>query len=308
MITKNHIIFCAPVLLCLLLFAGCSKTDTHETANELRFSLTDVSDITISYDEEDITFYDSDDDTLIIKEYMTVKKKSYFAKVKQRKNSLHISEGGKPIFKGDFNRHTEIYLPLSYQNNLSITTTDGNINLSDIDLNVSDLQIDSTSGTVQVSHAQADQMHLSSTSGTFKLGSLTAESISIKTTSGNVMCKEIDGSVTYTSTSGNAEFQSAIGFGRFTAENSGRLSVCYTNVDGDLMLFNKNDNINLVLPEKLEFEFEAITKNGAISTNFQKQIEIDGDKTIGTVGDNPTSTVRVETKNGNITAVVGICH
>lgn len=308
MITKNHVVLYASVLLCLLLFAGCSKADTLETANELQFSLAGVSDITISYDEEDITFYDSNDDTLIIKEYMTVKKKSYFAKVKQRKNSLHISEGGKPIFKGDFNRYIEIYLPLSYQNNLTITTTDGNINLSDIDLNVSDLRIDSTSGTVQVSYAQADQMHLSSTSGTFKLGSLTAESIWIKTTSGNVMCKEIDGSVTYTSTSGNAEFQSAIGFGRFTAENSGRLSVCYTNVNGDLTLFNKNDNINLVLPEKLEFEFEAITKNGAISTNFPEQIEIDGDKTIGTVGDNPTSTVRVETKNGNITAVVGICH
>lgn len=262
MITKNHVVLYASVLLCLLLFAGCSKADILETANELQFSLAGVSDITISYDEEDITFYDSNDD----------------------------------------------YLPLSYQNNLTITTTDGNINLSDIDLNVSDLRIDSTSGTVQVSYAQADQMHLSSTSGTFKLGSLTAESIWIKTTSENVMCKEIDGSVTYTSTSGNAEFQSAIGFGRFTAENSGRLSVCYTNVNGDLTLFNKNDNINLVLPEKLEFEFEAITKNGAISTNFPEQIEIDGDKTIGTVGDNPTSTVRVETKNGNITAVVGICH
>lgn len=82
MITKNHVVLYASVLLCLLLFAGCSKADTLETANELQFSLAGVSDITISYDEEDITFYDSNDDTLIIKEYMTVKKKSYFAKVK----------------------------------------------------------------------------------------------------------------------------------------------------------------------------------------------------------------------------------
>lgn len=297
--TTTHFLLCGAILgLCLL--AGCASTAPQGAANELEFSLSGISQVTISYDEEPITFFAGDSDELIIKEYMTDNDKRYYAKVEEASGNIKISEGRKPIFKDNFSRYVEVYLPASYQNNLTVTTTNGDIDLSALDLDLSALRVDSTSGTVQVGCATAEKIHLSSTSGTINIDDITAESIRLETTSGNVICEKLSGNVTYTSTSGNAEFSDAIGFGSYRADNSGKLQVTYTDVTGDLSLFNKNDTIDLTLPANLSFEFQATTKNGSISTSFQGSITVNGDTTSGIVGNDPTAVVKVETKNGNI--------
>lgn len=292
---------CSMSAVFLLALTGCSESNTPQMANELHFSLDGISDVTISYDEEAITFFEADSDELVVKEYMTENKSSYYAKVKQISDSIHVSEGGKPFFKDGFSRYVEVYLPDSYMQALTITTTNGDIDLSDVDLQLSALRIDSTAGTVEIgSAAVSSNIHLSSTSGTLKLGSITAETINLDTTSGNVICEELDGSIIYQSTSGNADIKSAIGSGSYKANNSGKLNVVYSEVTGDLSFFNKNDNISLTLPSDLEFDFEATTKNGSVSATFQKYLTTDGRTTCGTIGSNPAITVKMETKNGDI--------
>lgn len=117
---------------------------------------------------------------------------------------------------------------------------------------------------------------------------------------GSVICDRLAGKVEYTSTSGNADIKSAVGSGSYKANNSGSLDVEYTEVTGDLYFFNKNDDIDLTLPEDLSFEFEAETKNGSVSTTFQECITVDGRITRGAVGADPVVSVRLETNNGNI--------
>lgn len=297
--TKNFICFYL-IVFCLLTLAGCSNSQSPSVANEIRFSLEGITDVTISYDEEQITFYQAEGDELIIKEYMTKNKSSYYANVKQSGDSIHISEGGKPFFKSGFSRRIEVFLPASYMDALKITTTDGDIDLSNVALQLTTLRIDSTSGTVDVKCAVASSIHLSTTSGTLNLGSLEAESIRLDTTSGNVSCDELIGNVEYTSTSGNADIRSAVGSGSYKANNSGKLNVNYVEVTGDLYFFNKNENINLTLPDSLSFEFEATTKNGSVSTTFGECIAVDGRTTRGIVGSDPTISVKTETNNGNI--------
>lgn len=297
--TKNFICFYL-IVFCLLTLAGCSNSQSPSVANEIRFSLEGITDVTISYDEEQITFYQAEGDELIIKEYMTKNKSSYYANVKQSGDSIHISEGGKPFFKSGFSRRIEVFLPASYMNALKITTTDGDIDLSNVALQLTTLHIDSTAGTVDVKCAVASSIHLSTTSGTLNLGSLEAESIRLDTTSGNVSCDELIGNVEYTSTSGNADIRSAVGSGSYKANNSGKLNVNYVEVTGDLYFFNKNENINLTLPDSLSFEFEATTKNGSVSTTFGECIAVDGRTTRGIVGSDPTISVKTETNNGNI--------
>lgn len=297
---KKRIILSMALILCLLAFVGCSKSQSSQMANELQFSLDEISSLTISYDEEKITFFENDGDDLILKEYMTKNKSNYYAKVEQRNNNIHISEGGKPLFKEGFSRYIEVYLPESYQESLTVTSTNGDINFSDMNLNLSSLRIDNTSGTVTLDNAVASDIHLSSTRGTLNLGNIQADQIKLETTSGSVTCSELNGNVTYTSTSGDTDIQSAIGSGSYRANNSGKLNVVYTEVNGDLSFFNKNDNIMLTLPADLEFKFEATTKNGSVSTNFQQDVTVNGRTTSGVVGNNPTVTVKVETNNGNI--------
>jgi DUF4097 and DUF4098 domain-containing protein YvlB len=297
---RKRITLSMAIVLCLLAFAGCSKTKPSQMANELRFSLDGISSLTISYDEENITFFENDGDDLIVKEYMTENKRSYYAKVDQRSNSIHISEGDKPFFKNGFSRYVEVYLPKSYHESLTATSTNGNIDFSGVNLDLSLLRVDNTSGTVTLDSAAASEIHLSSTSGTLDLGSLKANQIKLETTRGSVLCNELDGVVTYTSAKGDADIKSAIGSGSYKANNSGKLEVVYTEVNGDLSFFNKNENIVLTLPKNLEFKFEATTKNGSVSTNFQQDVTVNGRTTSGVVGNNPTVTVKVETNNGNI--------
>lgn len=297
---KKHLLSCMSAVILLSALAGCAHSQHPQMANELHFSLDGISDVTISYDEEAVTFFKSDSNELIIKEYMTENKNSYYADVTQKSDSIHVREGWKPFFKDGFLRYVEVYLPASYRDALTITSTNGDIDLSDVNLQLSSLRIDSTAGTVEINNASASKIHLSSTSGTLKISSIEADTLRLDTTSGNVTCGKLTGNVTYTSTSGNVNIQSAIGSGSYQVNNTGTLNVVYTAVTGDLSLFHKNGSIFLKLPAALEFEFEAITKNGSVSTTFQESITTDGRSTRGSVGSNPTVTVKAETNNGDI--------
>lgn len=287
-------------IIMIFLLSACGREEPVKMVNEMSFLLEDISDLTISYDDENVRFFINENENLIIREYMNQNKERYHAKVRQGKHSIQISEGGKPFFKGSFMRYVEVYLPASYCSNIKVTTTDGNIDMSDIELNMKSIRVDTTCGMLKINKAMAEDIYLSSTSGNFNLGEIIGEQIRIETTQGNVTCKKINGKVTYVSTSGNAEFLSASGSGTYKANNSGTLSVIYDKVIGDLTFYNKNDNVQISIPKDLEFEFEAITKNGKIETNFQGNISVNGDSTSGTVGSDPTVTIKVETKNGNI--------
>lgn len=280
--------------------SACGKENFAKPANEISFSLEDITDLTISYDEENVSFFIGEDENLVIREYMSKDKESYHAKVRQKKGSIQISEGGKPFFKSDFTRYVEVYLPASYSSNIKVTTTDGNIDMSDMELNMASIRADTACGTLKIDKAVAEEIYLSSTSGNLELGEVIADEIRIETTKGTVTCEKTDGRVLYTSTSGDAVFLSASGSGTYKANNSGTLSVFYDEVTGDLDFFNKNDDVQVKIPEDLAFEFEAVTKNGNITTNFPEDISVNGDSAGGAVGRNPTVKIRVETKNGDI--------
>lgn len=298
--TGKFMILTAMLLSILLTESGCGKQQSLAPVNELSFSLDGIAEIIISYDDEDVRFLQSNNDNLVIKEYMSKNKDSYHANVYQKGSSIKISEGGKPFFKDGFVRRIEVYLPASYNETLKVTTTDGSIDITSMVPDMKSLRIDCTSGVVKLNEAIASDIYLSSTSGKLDLGAIKADRIRIDTTKGSVVCKRIEGAVSYTSTGGNAEFLSAVGSGTYTSNNSGKLSVIYEEVTGDLSLYNKNDNVELTLPSVLEFEFEAITKNGSVDTNFQENLSANDNMASGTVGENPTVTVKAETKNGNI--------
>lgn len=284
----------------LLALAGCSGSGPAKPANEMTFSLDGISEIQISYDEENITFYESEGGELTIREYMTEYKSSYCAKVEQSGDRIAVSEGGKPFFKGGFSRSIEVYLPASYHENLTVTTTDGDIDGSELALSLNALRMDSTAGTIRLNTVEAQGIHLSTTSGVLNVNGLDADTIRIDTTSGHVSCQQLNGNVTCATTSGNVDIPSAIGSGSYRASQSGQLKIVYTEVTGDLSFFNKNDSIQVTLPSDLEFYFEATTKNGFVRTTFPESISTEGRTTSGTVGAHPTVTVQVETKNGAI--------
>lgn len=233
---KNRIMYVMTAVMCLILLPGCGNQNSFQMANELCFSMDGIKELMISYDEEEVTFFKSDSDRLVVREYMTDKKSSYFAKAGQNGDSIKISEGGKPFFRGGFLRYIEIYLPVTFHGCLTVTTADGDIDLADAELDLASLRIDSTAGKIKLKDAEAGTVHLSSTSGTLDIGNLKADQILLENTGGSTVCKRLEGNVTCTSTGGDVEIESAAGSGSYKINNSGKLDVTYSEVTGDLYL------------------------------------------------------------------------
>lgn len=274
-------LFCIGMLSIVSLFTGCSSNSSCKMVNQMIFDLNSVTEITIAYDEENISFYEGSNDELRIEEYMTADKKSYYAEVSEKKNSIHISEGSKPFFSGDFERYVKVYLPSEYNASLNVSTTNGEINFSDIFIQLESLYAESTSGKVIINEVNTSDIRLI-------------------TTNGNVHIQALEGKVSYTSTGGSLTVESARGGGSYKAENSGKLKVRYEELSDDLYMFNKNDSINLTLPENLSFEFKATTKNGSVSVPFNDEVSKKDRTTKGTIGSDPTVKIELESRNGNI--------
>lgn len=284
----------------LWVLSGWNTSSALDLANEMSFDLSGVSDLTVSYDEENIQLFESPGNTFVVKEYMTANKRRYYAKAEQNGQFIHISEGKKPFVKRGFSRRVEIYLPVGYHKNLTLTTTSGSIVSNSEKFVLSHIRIASTSGSVSVQCMNAEELYFSTTSSDLDLGQLTAGQIRLETTSGNMQCLALNGHVSYTSTSGSIEVRSAKGSGDYRTNQSGILKAVYAEVDGNLSFFNKNGDIDFTLPEELAFAFEATTKNGTAVTSFDKNLTQKEHTLKGIVGAMPTVLVKAETRNGNI--------
>jgi len=268
-------------MLFLLVFACHSFSQNATLANEINLPLDGVTDINISYDDEQITFFTLDSNELVVKEYMSKDKKSFYANVKVKGNSIRITEGLKPLAKKGFVRRVEIFLPSTYSQSFTLSTTSGNINM-------------------EKSYLKLESIHVNTTSGNVIVNNVTATKIFLTTTSGTINCNELVGNVDYKGTHGNINVKSAKGSGTYKAENSGTLDVNYSEVNGNLYFLNKNSDIKLTLPKNFAFHFEATSKNGSIVTSFQDSLVFQEKTAKGNVDKNPTFTVKVESGNGNI--------
>lgn len=74
-----------------------------------------------------------------------------------------------------------------------------------------------------------------------------------------------------------------------------------------MYLYHKNNGVELTLPEDLSFRFEAVTKNGSVSTPFESVLSMKNDTVAGTVGDNLGITIRSETRNGILSTFNSVC-
>ena len=252
-------------VLCIGVMSGCSGGGGAGVANELTFDTASVNEITIAYDDERITVFNSDDNNLVVKEYMNKNKKSYHARVKENGNSIHISEGGKPLLKDGFIRYIEVYIPSDYKQSLNIGTTNGTIDCTGLDINTGAFNADTTSGEVKLDKVNSKTVSLSTTSGSLYAAEITADSISIRSTSGSAVIDRLSGVVDYHGTSGDISVADAAGSGRYICDNSGDMQIAYSEVRDNLFLYNKNDNVNLKIPQEFDFEMQAKSKNGNIS-------------------------------------------
>lgn len=288
------VIMCVTCLVSLL--GGCSSTQGPAQTKE--FPLADVTSIQADYDGESITVKESSSDKITVVEYMDKNKKSYFASIELSGGVLTITEGARPIGNG-VHSYLEIYLPETYQSDLSLHTTDGQIS-SDLALTLNNLHADTTNGTIELSNLSADHISLASTGGTLSLKNSVTQTCEIVTTNADTYLDSLTGAITYKSKGGDLTLNDISGSGDFHITGDGNMSLSFLQVSGDLSAYAKNGKIMLVLPQDLNFAFSATTKNGNIQTPFSESLSFTENTAGGTIGNRADVKIGLETKNGDI--------
>ena len=350
-ITLIAVLSVVVVGLCVLLGYGLSRRDSAwweilssnaELVQEKEFSVEDIDKLNILYDKSsnDVTIYESDGSTVIVREFANFEvKDSELAEIKLSGSTLSVKGPKRVNNMVSVNRYmyTEIWLPAGYEGEISVKTVSGEISV-DRELSLQQkLKLSSTSGDITTKNVAAEQVMIASTSGEVRAGELTAKEIEISTTSrdirldkaagrllatstsgevtvsdgsgerkvsttsGDIRISGIDSKFSVSSTSGEVTLEGQSGFGTVgTTSGDTRLSVA--QLTGDLDISTSSGEVTLQLSRDESLQFKANTGSGTISTFFDDVLSFSkkGDRAEGSIGNDSKNKVTVTTTSGDI--------
>ena len=337
--------------LCVLLGYSLSKTDSGRfeiggsdagLVQEKEFPMADIDKLDIRYDKSsnDVTIYESDGSTVIVREFANFEvKDSELAEIKLSGSTLSVKGPKRTNNRINVNRYmyTEIWLPAGYEGEISVRTVSGEISV-DRELSLQQkLKLSSTSGDITTRNVAAEQVSVASTSGEVRTGELTAKEIEISTTSGDIRLDKADGRLLATSTSGevtvsdgngerkvnttsgdirisgfDGKFSISSTSGEVTLEGqsgfgaanttSGDVRLSVAQLTGDLDIDTSSGEVTLQLSRDESLQFKATTVSGTISTFFDDALSFSkkGDRAEGSVGNDSKNKVTVTTTSGDI--------
>lgn len=297
---KHNLISYASVgFLFMGILSGCGGQKATALVNTLTFDTGDFGSLRLDYDADDIHVLESDNDKVILKEYMNEDKKNYYARTSTQNGELLITEGDRPSRSG-FESYIEIHIPQDYSDSLSLHSTSGTIS-SEIALNLSgDFSVETTSGVVEVSNTKASNVKATSTNGSLSIENIDANGVNIQTTNATISMNQINGTISYQSKGGKLTATDLSGSGSFNASGEGSIDISFADVTSDISAYSKNGTLTITLPNELAFKFSATTKKGSIDTSFADQLAVTDNTAAGTVGVSPEITIELETRNGDI--------
>lgn len=259
-------IVCLPFLLCTLAFTSGCENQSTELVNTQTINIENTKKLEIDYSSENITVYESNDNNLVLKEYMSENKQEYYAKINSSGEKITIDSGNRPLF---INSYVEVYLPKSFDGDLSLKTASGKLTITS-NYNFGILNIKTSSGDVEINDVATNESK-------------------IETSSGAVNITKISGNLWVATSSGKIEIGDAIGSGYFST-SSGTIKPSFSYINGDITCKSSSGKIQLGIPSKLSFKFKSNTSSGAINVPFE------GNE----VGSSPDLKIDLSTSSGAI--------
>lgn len=181
------------------------KSSEAKLVNTQNISLENIDSINIKYYSDDIKFYTSDTDELILKEYRVDNDEDRLATIETNGNELSIVGAKFNMhfivfgFNNSYNR-VEVYLPSGYTGSLSASSTSGEIN-SDLALKLKQCNLSCSSGDIDMNEIYAEDINVSTSSGEIIIQRAEGKR-SISSTSGDIRVKGGSGDSTFSSSSG----------------------------------------------------------------------------------------------------------
>ncbi len=271
------------LLVSVISSGGLSVSSSYSMANlELvntsTISMEGIDTLSLDYSSDDIIFYESDTQELILKEYMNISpNEKELTQIKQNGSELRLRGGDRTRQNWMFNHYSgyvEIYLPADYQGSISASTSSGNIE-SELELHLSTFAASCSSGDIHMNEVSAADISAATTSGNIEF-EIAEGNRSFASSSGDIRIHGGNGDTVVSSTSGNITMK----------ENSGELNAAASS--GDITIEDANG------------AKEIETTSGVIKvsdcTGFMKVSASSGDIIISDLGDAGT----FESTSGNI--------
>jgi len=281
--------------------AYCGGSSGMKLVNEQELRVDNANGIEILYQSQEITLLKSNSNTLILKEYMNEDNRDYYADVTNAGNRLTI-RGNYPVFGiNTFRARVEVYVPVHFTRDISITTSSGRIVLSD-DFAFSRIVLKSSSGGISVNTLTAEMADITTTSGRIELNRITGALIA-RSSSGRISGETINGNISVGNTSGGIRFGTVTG--SIDAEtSSGRITCSVNEITGDINLRSTSGGVELTIPQNSNFNFSARRTSGGLSTPFSDKLfspVSDGRVAQGVIGDGtPKNSIDIRTTSGSI--------
>ena len=278
--------------------------------NTIEYPASEVNALTLEYGSKNVYVYPSQEDKIVVKEYLISDDPAAQATVTETENGEVVVRGSQTnhfvlfgIFIG-MGERIEVYIPKTELKALSITTGSGNI-ASEADFTNAEgtLFVQAGSGNIHWDTALAKELSFQAGSGNVRLDNITGV-IKIKTGSGNITCDGISGPADIKAGSGNITVEEFCGSGSALA-GSGNIKIDADEITDDIKIETGSGNSRLEIPESLSFRFEAKTGSGNINTDFDDVLTFNkkGNQAEGSVGTDPSVNISMRANSGNVRVV-----
>ena len=278
--------------------------------NTIEYPASEVNALTLEYGSKNVYVYPSQEDKIVVKEYLISDDPAAQATVTDTENGEVFVRGGQNnhfvlfgIFMG-MGERIEVYIPETELKELSIITGSGNI-ASDVEFANTEgiLSVQAGSGNINWDKTLAKELCFRAGSGNIRLHEITGD-IEIETGSGNITCEGITGAVDVQAGSGNITIDEFCGSGSALA-GSGNIKIDADEITDDIKIETGSGNSRLVIPESLSFQFEAKTGSGNINTDFDDVLTFNkkGNQAEGSVGTDPSVNISMRANSGNVRVV-----
>ncbi len=296
-----------------------------ELVNEQHIDLGQISQIEANFSNDcfDVYIYPSDNDQIILKEYMNFKAdKENFASL-STSDSTELIIHGKRINRFDFFLpskwgYVELYLPKSYQGSLFAETSSGDLKITD-DQTLATVRFASSSGEIETDRIHATEIQISASSGSILANELdgiqtlstssgeitlykgTGDGV-FSSSSGEITLEEYSGTFQTQTSSGDIVISADSGSGKVSS-SSGSIDLSLKKITGNISAESSSGELYLQIPTDSSFQFSADSSSGDINTFFDSSLSYNKrwSSANGTVGSSSNTIISMTTSSGDIT-------
>ncbi|MGR3741717.1 DUF4097 family beta strand repeat-containing protein [Companilactobacillus sp. DQM5] len=237
--------------------------------NNVKFDISQINDLVISYSNDQLEIKQSPSDELIINEYMSRNNKRYYLRSTNVGNGqLYIKQGDRPIM-WHVRTKIEIYLPEKYANRVTFVNKNGKVLLDQIN-SQADLSVTATNGATNISNANIKNLNLFCANGAIKLNSVKLQDSEIISNNGSITGNNLEGLFKVKTRNGAVKLDQINGGGDFNG-NNGAIRLIFTKVSEDINAFTKNGAIKMEVPADTKANFVLQSKSGIVRNRIENK-------------------------------------